>query len=149
MNHNIKRQRHQRNLPDDADGDIEDIAAEVLVALEPGIFGQHLLEHRSPEAPRTNAAIKVHQHGVVLRRGEEGTEQAADERDSHDQREDDHHFHVDDVARQQMLKERHEWNNLRHDQRRGDAGEHTPEVAPTIEAPPVPLEHVGSGVAAP
>ena len=38
---------------------------------------------------------------------------------------------------------------LRNGEGSGDAGGHAPEITVAVKAPPVPLEHVGRGVAAP
>src|SRR5271157_315173 len=58
LDHDVQGQRHQGNLPDDADHDVEHIEEEVRVLLEAGLFGKDLLQHRSPEAPWPHPAIE-------------------------------------------------------------------------------------------
>ena len=149
VNHNIERKRNKRDLPGYTHNNVEHVAEEIFVALEAWILGKHLLQDRSPEPPRPHPLVEVDQHCIVFLLGQQRTRKASNQRDPHHDGEDENHFHVDRVSRQQMLNYRYLLHDRRHPQRRRNPRHHAPEIAPPVKPPPVPLQHVRCRVAAP
>ena len=72
-------ERIRRRAPNDADDDVEHVTRKILVALKRWIFLQDFLQDGTPETPGTDAAVEVLQNFIILRRGQIGAEEAADE----------------------------------------------------------------------
>ena len=137
--HEVDGQRREAQLPDDADRYVGHVAAEVRGWAGSSGLPASPSRGSAPRNPTDGRSVELLQDRVVLRLAEQGAEQAADDRE----REDDGERveRIDGVAEDLL-------GQVGHDHRAHDAGHHAPEIAVAVEAPPVPLEHVGHDVAA-
>src|SRR5690606_10287363 len=103
---------------------------EVSIGFKLRILFAQLCQHRTPESPGTHLQVKLFQHFHIIRLGGQGST----------------HAHHETCYEQEG--EGVDRLNIGKDQRQcdGEAGYHTPEVTKSVEAPPVPLEHVGCSV---
>src|SRR5271157_5406905 len=143
------RKRHEGNLPHNANYNVEHVAEEILVLLEGRIFLQHFLQDRAPKTPRPHAPVEFLQHLFVFRGGQVGTQEAADEREEEHQAKAHGDFQVESVGVSKILQGC-DFCDQRGDGHRGrHSRHHAPEITVAVEAPPIPFQDVGSGVATP
>src|SRR5208337_2784223 len=98
--HEIERKDDQRNLPNNADSNVQGIAREVPVALKARIFGKNLLQYGSPQAPWPHAPVESLEYFVVFRFAEQCAGKTTGQGEDEHQRKDNRDIRVDGVSSQ-------------------------------------------------